>query len=725
MQHRTFLRLKPAKTEEATPEAQLGILSALLSIGKRSFVDRLLWRQGQVLSFELVSIDQKTRFYLNTPPDLGQYFSSQILSQYPKTFVEAEQPDPAAAVIHNREASSGWLSLVSSYHFPLKTYNQVSAGHWPLASLIGFMGKLEPQEAAMIQILLRVPANQSSLQTKIRSSMKSVDSEGVEHRVEHANMYEEKLKAPLLEAQIRILLAHEDAAQVAPRIRELAGVFGVYTQAEGNSLVPKIHSGKKHNNLLEKIATREFYFWQPTLILNLHEAASLWHLPGKDLEQLKGVDWGKTLLFEAPDNLPVSEALSDDQKPEVNFFGKTEWRNREAIFGLKREDRRRHMYVIGKTGAGKSTLIANMAINDIRNGEGVAVIDPHGDLSEMILDFIPKRRIPDVVYLDPSLSDDRSFTLHLFDKQGAAHTDVVASGIVSVFHKLYHYSWGPRLEYILRNSVLSLLLYGQGTFADLPRLLTNPSFRAKVVEKVAQTDPVLSAFWREEYDQMNDRLRTEAISPVLNKVGQFLSSHLIRNILSQQSSSFSFEEVMNQKKILILNLSQGKLGEDTAALLGAMFITKMQLTAMNRVHLPEDQRPDFYLYVDEFQNFATSSFVKILSEARKYRLNLMLANQYIGQVDEDIQKAIFGNVGSLATFVVGARDAELLSKEFGSTFEPDDLVGLGKYQILLKMAIDGLTSNPFMAMTLPLPNVVNHNREKIIRVALEKYYRKV
>jgi type IV secretory pathway TraG/TraD family ATPase VirD4 len=236
---------------------------------------------------------------------------------------------------------------------------------------------------------------------------------------------------------------------------------------------------------------------------------------------------------------------------------------------------------------------------------------------------------------------------------------------------------------------------------------------------------VLREFWLNEFEKMNEKLRTDAIAPVLNKVGQFLSSQRIRHIVGTQRSTLSLEEVMSQGKILILNLSQGKLGEDTTALLGAMFITKIQLAAMKRVSLPNEQRKDFYLYVDEFQNFATGSFTKILSEARKYRLDLILANQYIGQVAEEVQRAIFGNVGTLATFVVGAGDAAALAKELGGTYTEEDLVNLGKYEILIKMAINGLTSTPFAATTLPLPSVVNGNRDKIIRLSLEKYYRKV
>jgi len=609
---------------------------------------------------------------------------------------------------------------------------------------LGFLAKLSEGEAAFIQILLRVPYSQDSLQKRIRGAMQTDAGEGKTESNPYSKLLTEKLATPVLESQLRLVFSGRTEREVKERLTELAGSYGIYTLSEGNSFTYTQRSNLFKRTFFKKIIDREFSLFAPKLLLNLDEIASLWHLPDKKFEKIKNIDWGKTYLSEAPDNLPVAprphphshigyvlehkdspeNAQLAEEKREINFFAKTEWRNQEEIFGLRREDRGKHVYIIGKTGAGKSTMIANMAINDIRNGEGVAVIDPHGDLSEMILDYIPQRRVQDVVYLDPTLAEERAFSLNLFDQDGMAHQDVVASGIVSVFYKLYGDSWGPRLEYILRNTIITLLNYGESTFADILRLLADKPFRDKVVETIKEKDKVMYQFWKYEYDKMTDRLRVESISSIQNKVGQFISSLRVRRILDRHKSTFSLTEIMNNRKILIINLSQGKLGEDSTALLGAMFITKMQLTAMRRVDLKPEERTDFYLYVDEFQNFATTSFIKILSEARKYKLNLTLANQYVGQVEEDIQKAIFGNVGSLMTFVVGSADAALFEKEFGGKFTAEDLVALGKYQILLKMAINGLTSEPFFAKTLPLPSVVNHNKDKIIRLSLEKYYRK-
>jgi hypothetical protein len=323
-----------------------------------------------------------------------------------------------------------------------------------------------------------------------------------------------------------------------------------------------------------------------------------------------------------------------------------------------------------------------MAINDLKNKEGMCVIDPHGDLVETLLDYIPSRRINDVIYFDPA-DKERTVQLNLFEGDNIQHRELIASGIISIFHKLYSYSWGPRLEYILRNALLTLLYSKTANLSNIIDLLTNDRFRERIVDRLE--DQVLKNFWLYEFDKMPDRQKTEAIAPILNKIGQFVTSPLIRNVIDANNSSFSIEDAMNQGKIILVNLSQGKLGEDNATLLGAMLITKIQLAAMSRVYQEEKDRKDFFLYVDEFQNFATESFNKILSEARKYRLNLTLANQYIDQIPEDVQKAIFGNCGTIVSFIMGAGDAAVFQKEYGDAYSSEDLVSLSRYQIINKV----------------------------------------
>lgn len=407
-------------------------------------------------------------------------------------------------------------------------------------------------------------------------------------------------------------------------------------------------------------------------------------------------------------------------KSEINFFAKTNFRNQERVFGIKSDDRRRHMYIIGKTGMGKTNLLENMTVQDIRNGRGVCYIDPHGDTAEKLIKSIPSHRINDVIYLNPA---DQNFPIafNVMEAVSSEHRHLVASGLVGVFKKIWADSWGPRLEYILRNAILALLEYPGSTLLGVTRILVDKRYRERVVDKV--TDPVVRQFWLEEFSKWNDRVLQEVISPIQNKVGQFLSSSLIRNIVGQTQSSFDIREAMDSQKILILNLSKGRIGEDNSALLGAMMITKIQLAAMGRVDIPEETRKDFYLYVDEFQNFATESFANILSEARKYRLDLILANQYITQIDERVRDAIFGNAGTLISFRVGAVDAEFLEKEFAPVFTENDIVNLPKYHIYLKLMIDGIAGDAFSATTLPPVYIedTKDNEQKVINASRERY----
>jgi len=403
----------------------------------------------------------------------------------------------------------------------------------------------------------------------------------------------------------------------------------------------------------------------------------------------------------------------------VTPFAVTTFRNREKVFGIKTDDRRRHVYVIGKTGMGKTTLIENMVYSDIVAGHGVCYVDPHGDTAEKMLGWIPSNRINDVIYFNPA---DISFPIsfNVLEKVAPEYRHLIASGLVGVFKKLWADSWGPRLEYLLRNAILALLEFPDSTLLGINRLLIDKEYRKKVVAKVQ--DPVIRSFWTEEYTKYGPQFQVEAIAPIQNKIGQFLSTALIRNIVGQVKSSIDLRKAMDDGKIVILNLSKGRIGEDASALLGSMMVTKIQLAAMSRVDIPEEQRRDFYLYVDEFQNFATESFANILSEARKYRLNLIIAHQYIEQLGEVVQPAVFGNVGSMICFRVGAADAEFLENEFAPNILPEDLVNLPKYQFYLKLMIDGVSSEPFSAKGLPpVYSESLGNEEKVIRASRERY----
>jgi CxxC-x17-CxxC domain-containing protein len=409
---------------------------------------------------------------------------------------------------------------------------------------------------------------------------------------------------------------------------------------------------------------------------------------------------------------------------EINFFAKTNFRNQEVKFGIKKDDRRRHVYIIGKTGVGKSNVMENMAIQDIRNGEGVCYVDPHGEGAEKMLKAIPSNRINDVVYFNPA---DTEFPIafNILEAVDESKKNLVASGMMGVFKKIWPDVWSPRMEYILNNTILALLDYSGSTMLGVNRMMYDKDYRKRIYPKIK--DPVVKSFWINEFDKWEDRFRKEAVAAIQNKVGQFLSSAVIRNIVGQPKSTIDMREIMDNQKILIVNLSKGRIGEDAMRLLGGMIVTKIQLAAMGRVEIPEAERKDFYLYVDEFQNFATESFANILSEARKYRLSLTLAHQYINQLIFDnnttVRDAVFGNVGTIISFRVGAEDAEHLEKEFEPVFMLNDLVNLAKYNIYLKLMIDGIAGDAFSAVTLPPIDLfeTSANELKVIRISRERY----
>ena len=400
-------------------------------------------------------------------------------------------------------------------------------------------------------------------------------------------------------------------------------------------------------------------------------------------------------------------------KSEIAIVGQTTFRGTSVNFGIKTDDRRRHMYFLGKTGMGKSTLMQYMMIQDIINGKGVGIIDPHGDSAELMLQYVPEHRLKDVIYFNPS-DMEFPFAFNIFESVNDAERHLVASGLLGVFKKLWAESWGPRLEYLLNNAIMALLEYPDSTILGVMRILVDKEFRKDVVEYIK--DPVIKSFWINEYAKYPDKFQQEAIAPIQNKVGRFLSSPMMRNIIGQVHSSINVRDVLDGSKILIMNLSKGRIGEDNSALLGAMMITKIQLAAMSRVNILEAERKDFYLYVDEFQNFSTESFANILSEARKYRLDLILAHQYVTQLDEKVAAAIFGNVGTMCIFRIGAEDAEALVKEFTPQFDETDLVNIPKFTALIKLMIDGISSEPFLANTIRLPEVAPGQQDLIDRI---------
>lgn len=457
-------------------------------------------------------------------------------------------------------------------------------------------------------------------------------------------------------------------------------------------------------------------------VLSAEEVATIWHVPSL-LMKTPNFDWVISKKLEPPIDLPIPE---NEEEEELTILGEALFRGHRQKFGIRRDDRRRHIYVIGKTGMGKSTLLQNMVFSDIHSGKGIAVIDPHGDLVESILTYIPKERTNDVIWFDPA-DKDYPMAFNMLDTKNEDQRALAVSGMMSVFKKLWPEAFSGRMEYILRNSLLALTEAGGQSMLGIMRLFIDDEYRGKILDKC--TDHMVLAFWKGEYVTWSEKYRTEAIAALQNKIGQLLSTPLIRNIIGQTTTKLDIRHAMDTGKIILMNLSKGRLGEDNSAFLGSMFVTKFQLDAMSRADIPEKDRRDFYLYVDEFQNFATESFATILSEARKYRLNLTMAHQYIGQLttaganDTALKDAVFGNVGSIVSFQVGSDDAEPLSEQFEEMVLPKDILSLPKYHSYMRLMIKGIPSKPFSVSTLAPPDFKQDmgRLETIKKLSRERY----
>lgn len=392
----------------------------------------------------------------------------------------------------------------------------------------------------------------------------------------------------------------------------------------------------------------------------------------------------------------MEEAQPLSKDDDITYFAETDFRNTRQRFGIKRKDRRQHMYIIGKTGMGKTTLLSNMVLHDITRNEGICFIDPHGDAVERIRERIPVSRAADVLYFNPAANPPMAF--NILQNVPPDRRPLLVSSVISIFHKLFGEHWQHRQEHILRNVLLALVgREDEATLLDVYRMLTDWPYRKTIVEGVR--DPVVKSFWINEFPKYMEQTRGEALTPLLNKLGAFVTSPLMRGIIGQPWNTLDFRKVMDEGKILLVDLSKGRVGEDAASFLGAVIVTQFQLAAMSRIDVPEENRRDFYLYVDEFQDFATTAFIGILSEARKYRLSLILAHQYLGQLEEEVREAIFGNVGTIITFRLGAEDAKYLAREFFPAFSEEDFLNLPPYHVYLRLMVDGVMSRPFSART--------------------------
>lgn len=703
MENMTTLLLKIPRNTEVTPEAAQTLFSTLTSINSVGGLSRLMGEKPQVLSLEIALFNQQIHFMITCDNELTQFIEAQLRSNYPLVIME-QIPDP----IEGKALEVTELSLRKGNYYSIATYDKFTEID-PLASILTILSKGDPDELTIIQFALESAGSSwQSSGARYAETGGGKNEEGVYQSHPDAAIIKEKIAYPGFLVSVRV------GSNSKRTLNEVRSAFGVFTKSDGNSFVAKRYSILGRPNVLKNLLTRSVSRGE---VLNIVELATLWHLPS-DKIKIQSIAWGSAVLSEPPENLPVATDLTEEEKLSINFFAKTQFKSKEVIFGIKDIDRARHIWGVGKSGTGKSTMIENMVVDDLKKGRGVGLIDPHGDSCEALLNYIPSHRINDIVYFNPA---DKEFPIVInpLEVVNREEAELVVSGIMSVFTKVWANVWSARMEYILRNSLLTLAQQPDTTLADILKILADTSYRNHIVQKTEDTN--LVRFWRDEYDKMPERLQKEAISPIQNKVGQFVTSPMIRRIIGYPKSTIQLDEVMNEGKIILCNLSQGRLGEDNSSLLGAVLITKFQLAAMRRVDIDKSQRRPFYLYVDEFQNFATESFIKILSEARKYGLNLMLANQYMSQIPEEVQKAILGNAGTLISFTVGAEDAEIIHKEFSEVFSQNDLVNLARFQIAIKLLVDSQTSRPFLANTLPLPISSNQHKEKVLAVSRERW----
>ena len=760
---RTVLRLSVPKLNEKGPVAFEQILASLHGLILRSMQSKTI----EAVSFEIVNMKGMIYFYVTVPAHLRTLISSQIFAQYPSVEIETVKNFFTKKLIADKKILSTSLEPSEPWVFPFKRYTQFEDSSArifedPLGAITASISSLHSRnDTAILQWVIAPVGKQwnevaektlkrffrtgvwqwkwfrklyqwARISPKKLTRMRrspiwfllhvfflwgnrslsssvsrdtSEDPEGeIDERTSSGKHDREtvygasydKVSRQAFTVNIRAAYIHsdEDTLHADAKLREIAGTFQQFSQPQLNYFdIRQFQSGKNSQTFRDIVARRQ----ESPFILSQEELATMFHLPTKSVSTAR-IQWVNAPKLEPPANLP------GNKEEDITLLGKTNFRLQHDEYGIRPDDRRRHVYVIGKTGMGKSTIMENMIFSDIAAGKGVAVIDPHGDLAEAVMQFIPKHRTNDVILFDPA---DRDFPVafNLLEGKNAEQRGLVASGLIGVIKKLNIDSWGPRLEHFLRNTVLALVEAPDTTMLGITRMLVDKSYRQKILHYVE--DPMVRSFWETEFSALAPQKLAEAVGPIQNKVGQFLSTPVIRNIVGQPKSTLDIRHAMDSGKIIIANLSKGKLGEDNSSMLGSLLITKFQLDAMSRADVPVDQRKDFYLYVDEFQNFATDSFATILSEARKYKLNLTMANQYIAQMSEEVCAAVFGNVGSLVSFQVGIDDAKILSEQFDEErVLPLNLASLPKYKVYNRIMIDGITSEVFSGDTLPPPKII-------------------
>ena len=682
------------------------------------------------ISFEIAAIKKNIYFYIWLPTHLKNFVEGQLYAQYATAQIFEVAQDYSYKDLNQKIVQIIELGLTEDDSLPIKTFPNFEVD--PLSGITATLAGLENIEEEMwLQILVRPVDNDWHKKSQKYISKLTSNSLSFTHFIQAPFMtpedvpnngdLDEKTKARIraieeknnklgYQIKIRLVYIGNDAIKANLHMQALIGAFKQFNTIELNGF--KQRSSSQDIKHLQDYRLRNFT--DEGFILNIEELASVYHLPHTSVET-PNIVWASAKTSEPPATLPIPHDYDDK---EISCFGITNFRDSNLNFGSLRSDRGRHIYVVGQTGTGKTGLLELLALTDIYQGAGYAIVDPHGDFAINNLNHIPTSRIAEVIYFNPA---DTEFPIGFnpLEMTDSRQKNNIASDLVGVMKRMFD-SWGPRLEYILRFTILALLDNPGSTMLDITRMLTDKNFRKKILANV--DDPVVANYWQAEFNALPDRLREESISPVLNKVGAFTSNPTIRNIIGQPTSSFDIRKIMDEGKILILNLSRGLIGEDNANILGAMIITKIQLAAMSRADIADikDRQP-FYLYVDEFQNFATDSFAVILSEARKYGLCLTLANQYISQMSDEVRSAVFGNVGTIASFRVSPDDASFLEKYFAPQFSASDLIQLANRNFAITMTIKGEKVIPFSGRTIQLPTEREDYLNQIIESSRKAY----
>ena len=705
------------KVQEAIASAEAFFSSIGGLKAEKGFMAWLRGR-GDEFAFEIVAHEKLIRFYTTVPRTMQSYIEQQILSAWPDASVELVED-------YNMFAAQGvilgsYLVLKREHAFPIKTYKKLDTD--PLNALTNVLSRIPESEGAAFQFLVRsAPAKWRSrgvaiarhlqqgmtVEEALSGKKKGKKSEWLQaasatkdtspekdHRLspleeEIVKGLEEKASKAGMDVCIRVVVSGRDVASAQQTLGNMLNAFSQYNIYQyGNTFAP--HVPRSKNTLTRQFIYRQFDE-KRSMVLNTEELASLWHLP-LPWTETPSIQWLSARRAPAPSNAP------DSSEGDLQF-GYNLYRGVKTPVWIKKADRQRHVYIIGKSGTGKSQLIAQMAIQDIKKGHGVAIVDPHGDLIEQILGNIPKERVDDVIHFNPS-DIERPMGMNMLEARDESLKDFAVQEMIAIFYKLFGAEMiGPIFEHTMRNVMLTLMADQEnpGTLAEIPRILSDEEYAKTWVAKVK--DPVVKAFWEKEMAKMSDFHKSEQLGYLISKVGRFVENEMMRNIIGQSHSSFDFRDVMDQQKILLVNLSKGKTGDVNAELLGLVVVSKLQMAALSRADMDEENRKDFYLYIDEFQNFITDSIATILSEARKYRLDLTIAHQYIGQLvknnDTKIKDAVFGNVGTMFTARIGPEDVEVLEKVYAPDFTGYDLINSDKLTWYVKMIIDNASAKPF------------------------------